>query len=391
MQLETLKIFCDVVRWASFSRGAKENGISQSSASQAVHQLEVRLGAKLIDRSKRPLVLTPHGKVYYEGCKELVGRYQEIENRVKALEGEHNVVGTVHVASIYSVGLHHMSRFVERFQKSHPGAEVKVEYLHPTRVLETVMKGDCEIGLISYPKKWPELHVIPWREEEMVLAVHPSHRFAGREVIEPSELDGEPFVGFDAELSIRRAIDRFLRRNELHVKVALEFDNIENIKRAVEIPSGGGDPAGPVAPGGAGVGQPGGRPVPGPAADEAAGDPPQARGAARADRLVFFKAPDRRRRPRGPGRGRGDGPDPGGGPGLRQWHRPRGPGRREPVPREIRFRRERIGGGRGGGGNLTNTNPRGGPGVSLGGEAPGPSGCRSAAPGRREEWLMVDG
>ena len=84
MQLEALKIFCDVARWASFSRGAAENGISQSSASQAVHQLEVRLGVKLIDRSKRPLVLTPHGNVYYEGCKDLVGRYLEIEARVKA-------------------------------------------------------------------------------------------------------------------------------------------------------------------------------------------------------------------------------------------------------------------------------------------------------------------
>src|SRR5262250_2602305 len=98
MQLESLKIFCDVVRWSSFSRGAAENGISQSSASQAVHQLEVRLGIKLIDRSKRPLVLTPRGKVYYEGCKELVGRYLEIESRVKALENDKNVVGTVRVA-----------------------------------------------------------------------------------------------------------------------------------------------------------------------------------------------------------------------------------------------------------------------------------------------------
>jgi DNA-binding transcriptional LysR family regulator len=83
MHLEALKIFCDVVRWANFSRGAAENNVSQSAASQAVHQLEVRLGVKLIDRSKRPLVLTPHGKVYYEGCKNLVGRYQEVENRVK--------------------------------------------------------------------------------------------------------------------------------------------------------------------------------------------------------------------------------------------------------------------------------------------------------------------
>src|SRR6185437_7062774 len=106
MHLEALKIFCDVVRWASFSRGATENNVSQSSASQAVHQLEARLGVKLIDRSKRPLVPTPQGKVYYEGCKDLVGRYLEVENRVKSLEGGNNVVGTVRVASIYSVGLH---------------------------------------------------------------------------------------------------------------------------------------------------------------------------------------------------------------------------------------------------------------------------------------------
>src|SRR5437660_3574634 len=122
MQLESLKIFCDVVRWASFSRGAVENGITQSSASQAVHQLELRLGVKLIDRSKRPLVPTRHGRVYYEGCKDLVGRYQEVESRVKTLEDAQNVVGTVRVASIYSVGIAHMSRYVERFHRTYPGA-----------------------------------------------------------------------------------------------------------------------------------------------------------------------------------------------------------------------------------------------------------------------------
>ena len=131
MQLESLKIFCDVVRWASFSRGAAENGISQSSASQAVHQLEVRLGVKLIDRSKRPLVLTPQGKVYYEGCKDLVERYLELENRVKALEDEDTVVGTVGVAAIYSVGLHHMSRYVKTFEERHPAGERPARVLAP--------------------------------------------------------------------------------------------------------------------------------------------------------------------------------------------------------------------------------------------------------------------
>jgi DNA-binding transcriptional LysR family regulator len=238
MQLESIKIFCDVVRWASFSRGAAENQISQSSASQVVHQLELRLGVKLIDRSKRPWVLTPHGKVYYEGCKELVGRYLEVENRVKALEDDHNVVGTVRVVSIYSVGLHHMSQYVRTFGELYPGANVQLEYLHPTRVVESVMAEEAELGLISFPRKWPELTVVPWREEEMVLAVHPTHRFASRGRVTVDELDGESYVGFDADLAIRRAIDRFLRHHDVHVRIALEFDNIENIKRAVEIPAG---------------------------------------------------------------------------------------------------------------------------------------------------------
>lgn len=238
MQLETLKVFCDVARWASFSRGAAENGISQSSASQAVHNLEERLGVKLIDRSKRPLVLTPHGRLYYEGCKDLVGRYHELEGRVKALGDDQNVVGTVRVASIYSAGINHISRYVGRFHELHPGARCRVEYLHPTRVVESVADGSAELGLISFPRKWPDLTVILWRDEPMVLAVHPSHRFAGREAIDVGELDGEAFVHYDPELSIRKAIDKFLRKHGVEVETVLEFDNIENIKRAVEIPAG---------------------------------------------------------------------------------------------------------------------------------------------------------
>ena len=238
MQIESLKIFCDVVDWASFSRGARENCVSQPTASQSVHQLETRLGVKLIDRSKRPLVLTPAGRVFYAGCKELVGRYFELETRVKAFDDARNVVGVVRVGSIYSAGLNHIKQFVGRFQRLFPAASVQLEYLHPTRVVQSVVQGDADLGLISFPRKWSELVVIPWREEEMVLAVPPSHRFASRESVAVGELDGESFVGFDHDLSIRRAIDRFLRRFEVHVKVAHEFDNIENIKRDVEVDSG---------------------------------------------------------------------------------------------------------------------------------------------------------
>ncbi len=238
MQFEALKIYCDVVRWASFSRGAEENQISQSSASQAVRAIEERLGVKLIDRTKRPFKLTPQGKLYYDECKDLVGRYLEIETRVKGLENDQNVVGTVRVALIYSVGLHHMSQYVHTFGELYPGADVRLEFLHPTRVVESVSKDRAELGIVSFPKKWPKLTVIPWREEEMVLAVHPSHPLARRDGVSFSQLDRLKLVGFDSDLPIRRAIDRVLHHHKVQVQVVLEFDNIENIKRAVEIPGG---------------------------------------------------------------------------------------------------------------------------------------------------------
>jgi DNA-binding transcriptional LysR family regulator len=239
MQLEALKIYCDVVRWASFSRGATENGISQSTASQAVHQLELRLGVRLIDRSKRPLVPTPHGRVFYEGCRDLVTRYRELEARVKSLEDEQNVVGTVRVASIYSVGLAHLTAFADRFRATYPGAEVRLEYQHPTRVLESVQDGLADLGLISFPRKWPDLTVLPWKDEEMAVVVNPHHPLARLDAIEVGRLDGVRVVTFEPDLAIRRAIDRFLRKHGVQLEVALEFDNIENIKRAlVEMPAG---------------------------------------------------------------------------------------------------------------------------------------------------------
>ncbi len=72
MHLKSLRVFCDVVGRRSFSRAAIENGMTQSGASQLVHHLEEHLGVRLIDRSKRPFVLTPEGEVYYAGCRNLV-------------------------------------------------------------------------------------------------------------------------------------------------------------------------------------------------------------------------------------------------------------------------------------------------------------------------------
>ena len=237
MHLEALQIFCDVVRHQSFSRGASANAVSQPAASQAIRQLERRLGTELIDRSKRPWRLTAEGKLFFQGCQDIVARFQELEDAVHRRIAPSGY--TVRVAAIYSVGLHDMGQYVDRFRASVPGAEVELEYMHPDRVYEHVLSDQADLGLISFANPGRELTAIPWRSEPMVVACLPSHRLAQRLAsrktgIDPAALAGERFVSFDRGLTIRRETDRFLRRHEIDVEIVAEFDNIATIKQAVE-------------------------------------------------------------------------------------------------------------------------------------------------------------
>jgi DNA-binding transcriptional LysR family regulator len=236
MNLKSLKIFCDIVSRRSFSRAAEDNGISQSGASQVVGQLESRLGVQLIERSKRPLVPTREGQVFYDGCRKIIARYDALEDEVRSLHEQ--VAGRVRVAAIYSVGLHHMSRYLQEFMSQHPKANVRLEYLHPERVLEAVESGEADIGVVSYPRSTRTIHAEPWREEPMVLVCAPGHPFAGRETIPLAALDGRAMVSFDPDLVIRHEIDRVLAGHHVEPNVVMEFDNIETIKRAIEIDAG---------------------------------------------------------------------------------------------------------------------------------------------------------
>ena len=233
MHLEALNIFCDVVRHQSFSRGALANSVSQSAASQAVRQLERRLGAQLIDRSRRPWQLTPEGKLFFQGCQEIVDRYHELEEAVQRRQDPSGY--TVRLASIYSVGLHDLSLYVDRFRAAVPGAHVDIEYMHPDEIPTRIQNDQSDIGLLAFAAPGRDLTVVPWQQQTMAVACPPAHRFARRTTaLGPSELDGTAFVTFDRALPVRRELDRYLRRHGVDVDVVAEFDTIENIKQAVE-------------------------------------------------------------------------------------------------------------------------------------------------------------
>jgi DNA-binding transcriptional LysR family regulator len=225
-----------VVRLRSFSRGAEQNFVSQSAASQAVQLLETHLGVALVDRTKRPFVVTPEGDAFYRAARGILEAWEKAKTEVAAVKVR--VDGTVRVAAIYSVGLHDMSRPMQQFMSLYPEARVQLECLHPHKVVEAVLTGEADIGIMSYPPAERALSVVPLREEAMALVCHPNHRLARRRVVGPADLSGEAFVAFDPGLTIRKAIDRALRLHNVRVNIVMEFDNIETIKQAIIIAAG---------------------------------------------------------------------------------------------------------------------------------------------------------
>jgi DNA-binding transcriptional LysR family regulator len=233
MDLDQLQLFRDIAQARSISRGAAMNGLTQSAASQAVQELERRLGVQLLDRSRRPLVVLPAGQLLYDFARDVLRRRQDFLAQLEELKKEGSSV--VRVAAIYSVGLSQMSRLEEAFRRRMPGVRVEVSYLRPEKVYQAVAEDRVDLGLVSYPASTREVSAVPWKEEPMVVACNPHHRLAGRKRLSVSELAGEAFIGFDEDLPISREIERFLREHGVRVQVPLRFDNIQSMKEALRL------------------------------------------------------------------------------------------------------------------------------------------------------------
>ena len=231
MAHESLKLFRDIAQARSFSRGAALNSVSQSAASQQVQELEHELGIELLDRSTRPLAVTPAGQLYTDYCRDVLRRREEFNVALDLMKQE--VEGTVRIASIYSIGLSEMVQLEQEFGRRRPEAKLEVEYLRPEKVYSSVLSDAADLGLVSYPEPSREITVIPWRQEEMVVAASPYHPLAEKRGMEPADLNGVDFIGFDDDLPIAREIEKFLNGQGIKVNVTLHFDNIQMIKEAV--------------------------------------------------------------------------------------------------------------------------------------------------------------
>jgi len=236
MQIESLKVFCDLAETESFTKAAQINGVTQSAVSQQISSLERTFKSLLIERSKKKFRLTREGQVLYDYSKQIIQTYESLHSKLQELKDI--ISGTIRVATIYSIGLHDLPPYIKKFMKVYPTVNVHVEYRRANQVYEDVLGNVVDLGLVAYPVKDAKLEIIPLRKEPLVLICHPQHAFSKLKAIKLKQLIGQKFIGFEPDIPTRKALDKILKEYDVSVNNVMEFDNIETVKRAVEIDAG---------------------------------------------------------------------------------------------------------------------------------------------------------
>src|SRR5437016_10930598 len=236
MQVESLKVFCDLAETESFTKAAQINEVTQSAVSQQISSLERLFKSLLIERSKKRFRLTREGQVLYDYAKQIIATYEALQSKLQEIKDI--ISGTIRLATIYSIGLHDLPPYLKRFLKGYPTVNVHVEYRRANQVYEDVIGNVVDLGLVAYPQRDNKLEIYPLRKDPLVLIVHPQHPFAKNKSIRLKSLTGQKFIGFEPDIPTRKAIDRLLKDSSVQVDHVMEFDNIESVKRAVEIDAG---------------------------------------------------------------------------------------------------------------------------------------------------------
>jgi DNA-binding transcriptional LysR family regulator len=236
MHIENFKIFADLVESESFSKAARLNGITQSAVSQQLRAMERNFKVLVIDRSQKGFNLTREGQRLHEAAKDILHEYEKLNSELQEMKKV--ISGTIRLATIYSIGLHELPPYIKRFLQDYPAVNVRVEYRRSNLVYEDILHNSVDLGLVAFPNKMRQIEVVPFREDELVMICPPGHPLASVGSVKIEDLGAHRFIGFDPDIPTRKAVDSILREHELEIEPVMEFDNIETVKRAVEIDAG---------------------------------------------------------------------------------------------------------------------------------------------------------
>jgi LysR family transcriptional regulator, transcriptional activator of the cysJI operon len=232
MNLNQLKIFYTAVKEGNLSAAAELLFITQPAVTKSIQRLQEHYELKFIDYVGRKLVLTDAGQALYKIAENIFEMENYAEESIKDFKERKR--GHIRILASESFGDYYLPEVVIPFCKAHPLVQVSMNILPTELVVENTAGLKCDVGFISYAVRHEKLTVREVLEDELVIITSKRHPLKGKHVLRPNDLEGQSMIMHEEGSAPRRAIDDFLQRHGITVKIPMELTSNRAIKRAVE-------------------------------------------------------------------------------------------------------------------------------------------------------------
>src|SRR5205814_4981752 len=232
MTLRQLRTFKAVADLGSFSLAAQQLRLSQPSVSYQVKELEEALGLPLLDRLSKRVQLTEAGTLLYGYARRMLGVLDEATVAIEEMRGIKR--GTLRVGASTTVGIYLLPAALGAFKKLHPGLVISLEIGTRARVQEQVLSSELDLAVVGPALKVPELAVIPFLSDELVVIAPAGHPLAGKRGLTLKQVTGEPFVMREPASGSRWSLEKAARKAGARLNIAMELGSNGAIKHAVE-------------------------------------------------------------------------------------------------------------------------------------------------------------
>lgn len=233
MELHQLHCFVAVTEEGGFSRASARLRMTQPAISYQVKQLEKELNHPLFIRQPRGIALTEAGRILFHHAQELFELVRRTHNAIERLSD--GVNGEVRIGTVNSIGIYFLPEVLQTVREKYPGARPTLLYRDSVDILDTLASNEIDMVLMANPVRDPRFEYETILDERVSLVCGRSHPFFRRKSVSPDELKGMDFISLTSMNPTGKLIRDHLSRLDVYVEPVVSTDNVETVKKMVEI------------------------------------------------------------------------------------------------------------------------------------------------------------
>ena len=219
---ELYKIFYYVVIHGSISKAASSLFISQPAVSQAIKNLEDKLGGKLFIRTKHGILLTEEGNIFFQYIKTGIEAFQNGENAF--LNYMNLDSGSIRIGASTTITRNIVMPYIEQFHKLHPNVDIKITNQLTSELISMLRKGDLDLLVVNLPmKEQKDLKIIPICKVHDIFVGNLDYYEKTKGKISACELEHFPLVTQKEPSNTRQFLNHYLEENHVSTKIANEI------------------------------------------------------------------------------------------------------------------------------------------------------------------------